>query len=286
MPRRYRVVDVFAERRYAGNPLSVVLDAEGLSAEAMQAIARETNHSETTFVLSGRERGGAWPVRIFTPTRELPFAGHPTLGTAGVLIEAHGARTPLALDLPVGRIPVDREGDLLWMRQPEPAFGATLALDVAAAIVGLAPEDLDARAPAMAVSTGVPFLVVPVRGLMAARRARLDLARLRAAEAGAEAVLLACPETESKDAAWHVRSFTEAFGIPEDPATGSAAGAFAAWLLRHRLHGEGPVGLAIEQGIEIDRPSKLHLRARRDGDRVEVRVGGRVVPVAEGVLLD
>lgn len=285
MPRRYRVVDVFAERRYAGNPLSVVLDAEGLSTEAMQAIARETNHSETTFVLSERERDGAWPVRIFTPARELPFAGHPTLGTAAVLLDALGAKAPLALDLPVGRIPVDREGDLLWMRQPEPRFGATVPADVAAALVGLAPEDMDTRAPAQTVSTGVPFLIVPVARLEAARRARLDLARLRAAGVGAEAVLLVCPETESKDARWHARSFTEAFGIPEDPATGGAAGPFAAWLLHHRLHGEGPVDLAIEQGIEVGRPSKLHLRARRT-DKIEVRVGGRVVPVAEGVLLE
>lgn len=288
MPRRYRIVDVFAERKYTGNPLTVVLDAQDLTAEEMQAIAKETNHSETTFVLADRAVDGAWPVRIFTPAVELPFAGHPTLGTAAVIQSAYGVKAPLVLDLAAGRIPVTAEGDVLWMRQNAPEFHEALSVEPLAACLGLSAGDLDAGFPAQAVSTGVPFTVVPLRTLDAARRASLDLRAFRAAfpKCPGDSVLVFAPETESRDAQLHVRCFTEAVGIPEDPATGSACGTLAAWLSRHRYLGSERVDIIVEQGIEVGRPSRLHLRAAiGDGGRIEVRVGGRVVPVAEGHLL-
>ncbi len=287
MPRRYRVVDVFAERRYAGNPLTVVLDADGLSAEDMQAIARETNHSETTFVLGTSPTNGAWPVRVFTPARELPFAGHPVLGTAAVLRDALGATPPVVLDLKAGRVPAETEGGLWWMHQPPPSFGNLAQPAFAARSVNLQPEELDARFMPQAVSTGVPFLIVAVERLASVRRARLSLDRLRGLlpRLDAEAVLVFCAQTEAPDARLHVRCFTEAFGIPEDPATGSANGCLAAYLVEHRYFGGADVDVAVEQGIEIGRPSRLHLRARRTAAGIDVHVGGRVEAVAEGILM-
>lgn len=288
MPLQYHVVDVFAERRLAGNPLTVVVDAGGLSDAEMQALARETNHSETTFVRSAKPVAGAWPVRIFTPALELPFAGHPALGTAAVLRALHGPSVPLDLDLNVGRIPVRAEGDVLWMRQPAPSFLGEADKAAMASCLGLSAADMHPTLPVEAVSCGVPFHVAPVRDLDAARQARLDLERyLRTLGAGqTRAVLLVAPGAEDPAARFHVRGFTGAFGIPEDPATGGANGPLAAYLSKHRVLGGAVVDTAVEQGVEMGRPSRLYLRAKpAGGGGLEVHVGGRVVPVAEGTFL-
>jgi trans-2,3-dihydro-3-hydroxyanthranilate isomerase len=288
MPLEYHVVDVFAERRLAGNPLTVVLGAGHLGTDEMQAIARETNHSETTFVRSDGPRDGAWPVRIFTPTVEMPFAGHPTLGTAAVLRAVHGSGVPLDLDLKVGRIAVRAEGDVLWMQQPAPVILGEADREAMAACLGLAAEDLDPRFPVESVSCGVPIHIVPLRSLDAARRASLDLARYLATVATAQtrgAVLVFAPETVDPAARLHVRCFTGVFGIPEDPATGGANGPLAAYLSMHRVLGSDRVDLAVEQGVEIGRPSRLYLRAWPTPGGTEVHVGGRVVPVARGTFL-
>lgn len=287
MPLDYHVVDVFAERRLAGNPLTVVLDAGDLSAAEMQAFARETNHSETTFVRSRQPMDGAWPVRIFTPALELPFAGHPTLGTAAVLRSVHGPAVPLDLDLKVGRIPVRSEGDVLWMRQPAPAFLGTADRVAMAGVLGLRPGDLDARLPVEAVSCGVPFHIVPLATLDAARRARLDLGRYLAGPGAGEAkaVLVFAPGAEDPAARFHVRCFTGAFGIPEDPATGGANGPLAAYLAKHQVLGGPAVDTAVEQGLEVGRPSRLYLRAKPAAGGIEVHVGGKVAAVARGTFL-
>jgi len=288
MPRRYRVVDVFAERRLAGNPLTVVIDGGGLSTEEMQATALEANHSETTFITADRPNAKGWPVRIFTPGRELPFAGHPTLGTAAVIMEAFGAKAPLTLDLKIGPIPVAKEGDLLWMRQKTPTFPGTYDSAKMAACLGLGKADIDDRFPFTGASTALPVYIVPLRSLKAANKARLDLALFRKTlgTPDIEQVLVFAPETESPKAKLHVRCFTEAFGIAEDPATGSANGSLAGWLSRNQYFGSPHVDIAVEQGIEIARPSMLHLRADGPPDAIQVEVGGRVVAVAEGVFVD
>lgn len=281
--RPYRVVDVFADRPLEGNPLTVVLDADDLPAATMQRIAREANHSETAFV---REpRNGAWPVRIFTPAVELPFAGHPVLGTAAVLMAERGATSPVVLDVPAGRVPVTREGDVYWMTQRPPEFLNMAQPAFAARALGLDPLELDARAMPQAVSTGVPFLVVPVERLASLERAEFSLARLRdlLPRVGADLVCAFSTETRS-EADLHVRCFTAAVGIPEDPATGSAAGCLAAYLAEHEFLGPGDVDVVAEQGLEIGRPSRLYLRAKREGASLAARVGGRVVPVADGTL--
>lgn len=290
MPHPLHVVDVFAPRKLAGNPLSVVLDAADLSAETMQAVALETNHSETTFVTAREPGADGWPVRIFTPWAELPFAGHPTLGTAWVirrhLCADEGAR--IELSLAVGTVPVSFENDLTWLEAPPIEPAETHPAAVAAAALGLEPADLDERGPVQTLDAGIITTFVPVRKRDAVERSRLDpdaFARLCRPGQPAQAYLF-CTEPVSGENAIHARMFFDAGGVREDPATGSAAAQLGVYLLEHRFLGDGPLDLRIEQGFAIRRPSILHLRAARRSDgTADVRVGGRVLPAIEGSLL-
>ncbi len=286
--RRYVVVDVFAEAKYAGNPLAVVLDCDGLSTETMQAIACETNLSETTFVPGRAPREGAWDVRIFIPTREIPFAGHPTLGTAWTIARELAPDAPkrVVLRLGIGLVPVDLADDVAWMSPPPPVSGARREPAVGAALLGLDPRDLDPRLPVQDYAIGIDFVIVPVRGIDALRRARLvvdEVARVAPGLVGGVLVVSTEPYDATHEAA--TRMFFDANGVREDPATGSAAACLAAYLSEHRFGGSPDVDLRVAQGREILRPSLLHLRARRDGDRVAVSVGGRVIPVMRGELV-
>ena len=292
--RRFAMVqmDVFAARPLEGNPLAVFTDARGLTDAEMQSLAKEMNLSETTFILPRdpaieRERGVR--VRIFTVDEELPFAGHPTLGTATVIRLAQGlqdGRDEVRLDLNVGLIPVqfttDASSQLFGeMRQRDPEFGKTHAAADIAALAGLAPGDIDNAAPIQTVSTGVPFTIVPVRRLETIRHLRLDLGR--AAEYGARSdaqfFYFVCRETVNHTARLHARML---FYNGEDPATGSAAGCAAAWMAAHGVAESGERVL-IEQGLECRRPSELWVTAERSGGGVvNVRVGGNAVEVAQG----
>ncbi len=258
----YEVVDVFADGPLEGNPLTVFPDAAGMDGALMQALARETNHSETTFV-TGRD-GDAWTVRIFTPVAELPFAGHPTLGTADVLRRRHGLGD-VTLALGVGPITVHAEGDVLWMRQRAPRFGPAMASAEMARFVGVE------VVAAQIVDTGIPFWVVELPDLDALARSHLDQPALSAVSDCDEAILFV-----RTDGGVQCRMYAPGLGVPEDPATGSANGCLAAYLAQ-----QGPIDLVSRQGIEMQRPSRLFLRA--EGAHVEV--GGRVVPVASGRFL-
>lgn len=284
---------MFAQGRYTGNQLAVVLDADDLGTEEMQRIAQEMNLSETTFVVGGEPGEEGYRVRIFTPQTELPFAGHPSLGSAYVIREhvAEGAPDEIVLDLEVGSIPVTVETDatgteLYWMKQPPPSFDEVLERAVAAGIVGLDAGRVDRKFEPQVVSASVPILLVPLASIAAVREAAVD--RLAydeyVASGGAEVVMVFAPEPVDPENDLHVRMFAPALGIPEDPATGGGNGPLAGYLARHRYFGTSTVDVTAEQGYEIDRPSLLHLRAQ-DGDEVAVSVGGRVLPVLEGVLL-
>ena len=290
MARRLALVqlDVFTTRALEGNALAVFPDARALSGEEMQAVARETNLSESAFVLPRdaaveRERGVR--VRIFTPFEELPFAGHPTLGTAFVLRGTSGA-AEVALDLAAGRIPVrfeDRPGEPPFgeMTQLDPAFGQRHAPGPVAEALGLSPGDLDDSLPVETISTGVPFTIVPLRSLEVARRIPLDAGRGAAwlAAHGGKFFYLVCRETVDPAARLHARQL---FASGEDPATGSAAGCAAAWMVAHGV-ARPDERVAIEQGIEMRRPSRILVRASLDGGRVHgVRVGGHAVEVMRG----
>jgi trans-2,3-dihydro-3-hydroxyanthranilate isomerase len=276
---KFYIADVFSEGPYAGNPLAVLPDAGDIAAEEMQQIARAFNFSETTFVTGGDLTAG-FDVRIFTPTRELPFAGHPTLGTAFVICEEvleHGVGG-MSLNLGVGSIPVtfDEEG-VVWMRQHPPVFGEERDRDAVARGLGLTRDDIDEKYPARLVSTGLEFLLVPLKSLSALRTARLLDPHL------AHGVFVFCPDGYERGQAISARMFAGGMGVAEDPATGSANGCLAGYLVEYRYFGGNRVEIRVGQGYEVGRPSQLYLRARKEnGDRISVDVGGKVRIVADG----
>ena len=289
----FYLVDVFAEEKYAGNQLSVVRNAGALSSDQMQRIANEMHFSETTFILSDREQNGGYDVRIFTPAREMPFAGHPTLGTAYVIRQNIAERTinEVVLNLKVGQIPVtfekDREGqEIVWMKQISPIFGRIFGADQVSEVLGLDVNEIDGKFPIQEVSTGVPFVIVPLKTLDAVKRVRIDKDKHShlTKETQAE-ILVFCPETYNKENNLNVRVFVDLFGIPEDPATGSANGCLAGYLSRYNYFGDRVVNARVEQGYEIGRPSLLHLKAENREGVIHVFVGGKVVMVARGELV-
>ena len=291
--KEYFIVDVFAERKYAGNQLAVFTGGSAFTGEEMQLIARETNFSETTFILPGGSESEGYNVRIFSLDEELPFAGHPTLGTAYIIqreiLKREAPR--IILNLPVGQIPVQlsyREGEVqeLFMRQQQPAFGEILDPAGPAEVLNIDVADIDTRFPLQAVSTGLPFIIVPLKQLQVLSGIRVNIERFMdyVAEREAKSFYLFCPETYHKGNDLNARMFDHYNGIPEDPATGSAAGCLAAYLVRHRYCGGEEIDLRLEQGFEIKRPSLLLIRAARAGEGMEINVGGRVIPVARGQL--
>jgi len=280
--------DVFSSQRFAGNPLAVFLDGRGLADEEMQAIAREMNLSETTFVLPRdkaveRERG-VW-VRIFTVQEELPFAGHPTLGTAFALRGSSGT-LEIALDLSVGKVPIlfeDPPGQPVFaeMTQPDPKFGPRHDREAVVRAAGLRDGDVDPSLPIETVSTGMPFTIVPVRGLDVMRRLQVDLASSAEylGRSGGRFFYFVTRETTDPAASLHARMM---FYNGEDPATGSAAGCAAAWMVAHGVVA-AEKRVLIEQGVEMRRTSHIFVRASSRDDRiVNVRVGGNAVEVLRG----
>lgn len=293
MSCRFQIVDVFARKKYAGNQLGVVTEAADLDKATMQAIAAEIDYSETTFV-TGEPEDGAWPVRIFTPTAEVPFAGHPTLGTAAVIRSQLADSQPdsVTLDLPVGKIPVEvreRDGrETLWMQQKEPEFGEHLPTDRVAEVLGLDEDELDDSYPVQAVSTGLPTILVPLTDRAALEAIDLDRAAYDDLVADREEKLVHafCAEPREADNDIAARMFAPHYGVPEDPATGSANGCLAGYLSRHSYFGERTVDVRVEQGYEMGRPSLLHLQAaQNEAGGIDVAVGGRVLLVARGELL-
>lgn len=291
----FYIVDVFAEEKYAGNQLAVFRNAAGMSGCEMQALAKEMNYSETTFILSDEEKDGGYDVRIFTPDAEIPFAGHPTLGTACV-IQSQVVGKPadqVTLNLKVGQIPVtfsyDDAGvaDVLWMRQNPPVAGKVVDRGIVASVLNLIDDDIDDVFPIQEFSTGLPFIIVPLRNLQALRKAYVDRNRLLAMVDALEAKAILCfsPETYKPDHDLAVRVFADFYGVPEDPATGSANGDLAGYLVHHRFLGADEIDIKVGQGYEIGRPSLLMLKARRRDQAIEVNVGGGVVMVARGELV-
>jgi trans-2,3-dihydro-3-hydroxyanthranilate isomerase len=283
----FYIVDVFAEEKYAGNQLAVVRGGAGLSGETLRKIALEMNYSETTFLLAEEERDGGYDVRIFTPGGEIPFAGHPTLGTAFVIRQEVLAEPVerVTLNLKAGKIPVTF-GEVLWMRQLPPTFGSTLDPAKTARILGLEEGDLDDRYPVQEVSTGLPAIVVPLRSLDALRRCKVDWERYVDLAGPGKNLYVFCPEAhENGPGDLSARMFANDIGVPEDPATGSAAGCLAGYLVEPRCFGGDSIDVRVEQGYEIHRPSLLYLRAEREGTETSVYVGGKVQMVARGELV-
>jgi trans-2,3-dihydro-3-hydroxyanthranilate isomerase len=282
-------LDVFTDRPLEGNQLAVFTDARGLSKEQMQAIALETKLSETTFVIPREpevEREKGVRVRIFTVDEELPFAGHPTLGTATVLRGTSGADT-IWLDLEAGKIPVNfrDENGLPFgeMRQRDPEFLAKHKVEEVARVTGLAPSDIDSNLPIQTVSTGIPFTIVPVRSLATLQKLNFEWNRaseyIERMKSGF--FYFIAPGAVNPKTDMHVRMI---FYGGEDPATGSAAGCAASWMVKYGVAKPGQK-VAIEQGLECRRPSRLIVSAEKVGDKItDVRVGGTAVTVIRGEL--
>lgn len=287
----FYIVDVFAVEKYTGNQLAVFTNAVALSETQMQRIAKEVNYSETTFITSPDLREGGYDVRIFTPNKELPFAGHPTLGTA-YIIQREIINEPVEkvnLNLKVGQIPVTWHqtvdaDEVLWMRQNPPTFHQILEASALAPVLSLELDEIDSRCPIQEVSTGIPFIIVPLKTHESLKRIRVNKDKFfdLVENTHAKEIMVFCPETYAPENDLSVRVFAEYLGIPEDPATGSANGCLAGYLVEYSYFGEKPVDVRVEQGYEIGRPSLLLLKAKKNQDTIEVSVGGKVMMIAKG----
>jgi trans-2,3-dihydro-3-hydroxyanthranilate isomerase len=298
----YSLVDVFTNRPFGGNQLAVFPDARGLTAETMQALAKELNLSECAFVFPAQDAACDYRVRIFTPAVELPMAGHPTVGTAFVLvnegiIQLAQPETTLNFEEGVGVVPVTlfaREGQLqlIQMRQPLPTFGPLFHdREAIAHLLSLDLSLLDATLPLEVVSCGVPFLFVPVKSLEAIRviRFRLDVWERVLRDFAAPHVFVFTREVVFPDSTVHSRMFAPAMGIAEDPATGAASGPLGCYLVRHRVVQSGGAGssqMVSEQGFEIGRPSLVQVKIETDGQRItDVSIGGQCYFIGKGWII-
>lgn len=302
MSRSYRYLhyDVFTDHLFGGNQLAVFLDGRGLSTETMQAIAKEMNFSETTFVLPSEKTGTDVRMRIFTPGEELPMAGHPTIGSAFALARAgviERGRERFVFGLGIGPVPVTlswkgEDLSFAWMSQAKPAFGAPLSNPAAAAAALSVPPPAVAGTglPAQVVSCGVPFLFVPLTSRAAVdnatvnRNALDDL--LRSSNSGAHGVFLFSAERGGDRATVYSRMFAPGLGVSEDPATGSASGPLGCYLVQHKVVSPAKAGTMLSlQGVKMGRPSHVHIAIGLDkGEITKVRVGGESVLAGEGTL--
>ena len=289
---RFYTCDVFTDRMFSGNPLAVLTDARGLDEQSMQSVAREFNFSETTFVTPPTDTRHTARVRIFTPSRELPFAGHPTVGTAFVLasLSADQHLHQLVLEENVGPVPVRIEHSggrvvrctFTSARLPERLDAEPPSIQALAEMLQLRKDQI--VAPAEVWSCGVPYLLIHVASPDALRRAQLDHTHWRATLSSAVTQEV-YPVAQLAPATWQVRMFAPGAGVAEDPATGSAAAALAGWLVRHTASQSSTQRWTILQGEAIGRPSRIELEAdTRNGVVQAVRVGGASVMVSDGVL--
>jgi trans-2,3-dihydro-3-hydroxyanthranilate isomerase len=283
---KFYIVDVFAENKYEGNQLAVFIPEGEMEPTEMQKIAREMNFSETTFIMSELQDNGGYDVKIFSPDSELPFAGHPTLGTAYVIknLLDRSESSEIKLNLPVGQIPVVFEDQYAWMTQNQPEFGANVEIDRIAAILQINKEDINTELPIQVVSTGLPSAIVHLNSLDAISRCKInhraytDLLK----DIGDVNLLVFATETASPENDLNVRLFMPIPGYLEDPATGSANGNLAGYLLEHNFFNSNEINYRVEQGAFIGRPSLLKINAKKIDNHYLIQVGGQVIVVSEG----
>jgi trans-2,3-dihydro-3-hydroxyanthranilate isomerase len=281
---KFYIVDCFAEQKYQGNQLAVFIPDRELSTEEMQQIAREINFSETTFILSGKESNGGYRVRIFTPDIEVPFAGHPTLGTAFVIHREIEQSAPgkVVLNLDAGPIPVEIESDGLTMTQNQPEFGQTIEKSQVAGLLQIDEEEIREDYPIQWVSTGLPCFVIPLRDQEAVKKCAIHHERFaNFIDTVYKCNMLVFAETGEDRLA--VRVFMDDPGFLEDPATGSANGNLAGYLLKHHYFKRNIVDYTVNQGGEIGRPSTLRIHGALSGDAYQIKVGGNAYLVAQGL---
>lgn len=276
-------VDVFTDHIFGGNPLAVFTNGQDFKENDLQKVAREMNLSETTFVYSSTSDEADFDVRIFTPTREIPFAGHPTLGTAFVLREyVESNENPLRLNFKAGIIPVSTEGDRSYMQHPPAKTLHELSRSKSIAeALGISMSDLDESLPIRVVSTGFPALFVPLISLSIINKIAINTQILSEVlrPLGIDMIYPFCRETINDENTVHARAFAPGLGIPEDPATGSVAGAMGAYWAS--LSDKEEISMVIEQGYEMERPSLIHVEIIYKETQI-IRVGGQCQPVFTG----
>lgn len=297
---RFVTTDVFTSSRFGGNQLAVIPDATGIPEELLLPICREFNYSETTFVYPAEYPGQTRHVRIFTPGGEIPFAGHPTIGTAVVLaatgeIAQSGGETRIVFGEGVGPVPVvirDVHAGGGWAQLSAakmPEIGPPVpSRSMLAKMLGLTTEDIMATSERpQAVSCGLPFLIVPLASVAAVSRARVNVERWEEtlAKAWASMIWVYAADAEGGDRHYRARMFAPGINVPEDPATGSAAVTFAGFLAARSRVRNGTLAWTIDQGVEMGRPSRLEIEADKvDGATTALRVGGAAVLVSEGTM--
>jgi len=281
-------LDVFTDVPYAGNQLAVFPDASDLTSNQMQRLANEVNYSESTFIFNSKDKDADFEIRIFTPKQEVPFAGHPTIGTAFAICKILNLWTIdkqiLRLKTKVGIIPLEFKPDIIWMKQNRPNFQNKYTDKLAIAeLIGLTPQDISDKLPIQEVSTGNKILIVPIVSLNSIQKANGNAILLEEFYklTGCLAPYLFTTETIDKKSTIHSRFFAPHCGILEDPATGSAAGPLTAYLLHHNVFGFD-FELINEQGIEMNRPSKIHMNGKIENGEYIVRIGGSCVSVGKG----
>jgi len=290
----FHIVDVFAEEKYQGNQLAVFENADGLSDEMMLKIAREINFQETTFIISDKEKNDGFDVRIFTPEYEVPFAGHPTLGTAFVLLNSsqNTDKQKITLNLKIGQIPVNKEKETLWLEISNPVFGKNFNSEIAN-LFGLKAEDIDKKYPIEVVSTGLPYLILPLKNLDTIQRIKFNdeqvknwlienhLYKTNAPDELTTAFFAFTRETKKAENQLHARMFCyENEKILEDTATGSANSCLLAYLLKYEAN---KISYRVEQGHEMGRPSLIQIRGElNEKQNFSLKVGGKTKLIAQG----
>lgn len=282
------IVDVFAEKKYQGNQLAVFVLEKPLSTTEMQQISKEMNFSETTFIESGDVING-FNVRIFTPDMEVPFAGHPTLGTAFIInkILNHGQLKEIILNLGVGKIPVtfDEKTNELWMKQNSPKFDKIIELEMIADILQINREEIFSHFPIQVVSTGLPAVIIPIKTIEAIKSCKINH---KAYQTFIDQVVKAnlmifTTQTEREENNIHARVFLDDPGFLEDSATGSANGNLAAYLLEYNFLKKSKIILNVEQGYSIGRPSLIKINSEKINEIFKIFVGGSVFLIAKGI---
>lgn len=283
---KYYITDVFSLGKYSGNQLATFILDKELSTELMQKIAQEVNYSETTFIIPKKRTNKGYDVRVFTPKAEIDFAGHPTLGTAFIakrFIEDKD-RKIVKLNFKVGQIPVEVRKSIFWMKQVQPEFTETMDHTFIARMLNLDVDDLETVFPVQGVTTGLPFTIVPLVNRDALERAKLnmDVYEEFIKTTWAKGILVFCRGGYSPLQDLSSRVFVPWLGITEDPATGSATGCLAAWLLKNKFYGTDFISINVAQGYQIDRKSELCVEAGFENDKYDIKVGGEVELIAQG----
>ena len=290
MLQKFFQIDVFTDQVFGGNPLAVFPEPGNLEEAAHLKIAREMNLSETTFIYPTENPKADFKIRIFTPGKEIPFAGHPTLGTAHILWETGKIDLTVksvVLEMGAGLIKVSQIDNALFMEQPLPKFGEIVkSVAQVAKALSIDLGDIDSRFPIQFVSTGFPALYVPLTNMKAIKKVELNLSVLREVLGLVDMIYVFTGETLESSSTVHSRAFAPFIGIPEDPATGSAGGALGAYLVQHRvIENLDPSAIVIEQGFEMERPSLIQVSVGKTDEEIDsIKVGGQAITVLEGSL--